>query len=126
MLAERHIGIENLYQIEQLESEGKTVMLLATDKVMIGIIAVADTVKASSAEAVAKLKKAGFIVYMITGDNQRTAEAIAHQVGIDHILAQVLPQHKAAKVKELQDQGYRVAMVGDGINDSPALTQADV
>lgn len=104
MLAERHIGIENLYQIEQLESEGKTVMLLATDKVMIGILAVADTVKSSSAEAVAKLKKAGLIVYMITGDNQRTAEAIARQVGIDHILAQVLPQHKAAKVKELQDQ----------------------
>lgn len=104
LLAERHIGIENLYQIEQLESEGKTVMLLATDKVMIGIIAVADTVKASSASAVARLKKAGFIVYMITGDNQRTAEAIARQVGIDHILAQVLPQHKAAKVKELQDQ----------------------
>ncbi|MFA7298063.1 MAG: heavy metal translocating P-type ATPase [Candidatus Absconditabacterales bacterium] len=126
LLAEKHIGIENLYQIEQLESEGKTVMLLATDKEMIGIVAVADTVKASSAEAVARLKKAGLIVYMITGDNQRTAEAIARQVGIDHVLAQVLPQHKAMKIKELQDQGYIVAMVGDGINDSPALTQADV
>lgn len=126
LLAEKHIGIENLYQIEQLESEGKTVMLLATDKEMIGIVAVADTVKASSAEAVARLKKAGLIVYMITGDNQRTAEAIARQVGIDHVLAQVLPQHKAMKIKELQDQWYIVAMVGDGINDSPALTQADV
>jgi len=126
LLAERHIGIENLYQIEQLESEGKTVMLLSTDKEMIGIVAVADTVKASSADAVARLKKAGLLVYMITGDNQRTAEAIARQVGIDHVLAQVLPQHKAAKVKELQNQWYIVAMVGDGINDSPALTQADV
>lgn len=104
MLTERDIKIENSYQIEQLESEGKTVMLLATNKIMIGILAVADTVKASSAEAVARLKKAGLIVYMITGDNQRTAKAIARQVGIDHILAQVLPQHKAMKVKELQDQ----------------------
>ncbi len=126
LLAEKNIGIENIYQIEQLESEGKTVMLLATDKEMIGILAVADTVKASSAEAIARLKKAGLIVYMITGDNQRTAEAIARQVGIDHVLAQVLPQHKAMKIKELQDQWYMVAMVGDGINDSPALTQANV
>lgn len=126
LLVEKHIGIENLHQIEQLESEGKTVMLLATDKEMFGIVAVADTVKASSAEAVAKLKKEWLVVYMITGDNQRTAEAIARQVGIDHVLAQVLPQDKAAKVKELQDQWYIVAMVGDGINDSPALTQADV
>ena len=126
LLAEKNIGIGNLYQIEQLEAEGKTVMLLATDKEMIGIVAVADTVKASSAEAVARLKKAGLLVYMITGDNQRTAEAIARQVGIDHVLAQVLPQHKAMKIKELQDQWYIVAMVGDGINDSPALTQADV
>jgi len=126
LLAEKNIGIGNLYQVEQLESEGKTVMLLATDKEMIGIVAVADTVKASSAEAVARLKKAGLLVYMITGDNQRTAEAIARQVGIDHVLAQVLPQHKAMKIKELQDQWYIVAMVGDGINDSPALTQADV
>ena len=103
-MAEKNIGIGNLYQVEQLESEGKTVMLLATDKEMIGIVAVADTVKASSAEAVARLKKAGLLVYMITGDNQRTAEAIARQVGIDHVLAQVLPQHKAMKIKELQDQ----------------------
>ncbi len=93
-----------MHQIEQLESEGKTVMILATEKNMIGMVAVADTVKASSAEAVARLKNAGLMVYMITGDNQRTAEAIAHQVGIDHVLAQVLPQHKAMKIKELQDQ----------------------
>ena len=126
LLAERNIDRVNMHQIEQLESEGKTVMILATEKNMIGMVAVADTVKASSAEAVARLKNAGLMVYMITGDNQRTAEAIAHQVGIDHVLAQVLPQHKAMKIKELQDQWYIVAMVGDGINDSPALMQADI
>ena len=126
LLAENNIPLLEQYAIEQMESEGKTVMLLATDQEMIGIVAVADKVKASSLEAIQRLKKMGITVYMITGDNQRTAQAIAHQVGIDHVFAQVLPEHKASKVKELQDQGHIVAMVGDGINDAPALTQADV
>ncbi len=126
LLAEYNVPIIDQSTIEQLESEWKTVMLLATDKEMLGMIAVADTIKKSSIEAVQRLKKAGFIVYMITGDNERTAKAIANQVGIENIMAQVLPEHKAQKVKELQDQGHIVAMVGDGINDSPALTQADV
>lgn len=126
LLTERSIELTYTDQIEQLESEGKTVMVVATDKVMMGIIAVADTLKASSKQAVTNLKKEGIAVYMISGDNQKTAEAIAYQVGIEHVFAQVLPQDKAAKVKELQRQWYKVAMVGDGINDSPALTQADV
>ena len=79
-------------------------MLLATDKEMLGMVAVADTIKKSSLEAVQRLKQAGLSVYMITGDNERTAQAIARQVGIENILAQVLPEHKASKVKELQDQ----------------------
>jgi len=126
LLADKNITIENLKEMEQLESEWKTVMLLANDTEMLGMVAVADTVKASSAGAIARLKKAWLIIYMITGDNERTAHAIARQVWIDHVMAQVLPQHKASKVKELQDQWYIVAMVGDGINDSPALTQADI
>ncbi len=126
LLAEYHIPIIEQTMIDQLESEWKTVMLLATKQEMLGIVAVADTIKESSIKAIQNLRKAGIQVYMITGDNQRTAQAIAHQVGIDNIMAQVLPEHKALKVKELQDQGHVVAMVGDGINDSPALTQADV
>ncbi|AKH32961.1 putative copper-transporting ATPase PacS [candidate division SR1 bacterium Aalborg_AAW-1] len=126
LLTENNIPVIDQYSIEQLESEGKTVMLIATDKEMIGTISVADTIKDTSIEAIKRLKAMGIQVYMMTGDNQRTAQAIANQVGIDHVFAQVLPENKASKVKELQDQGHIVAMVGDGINDSPALTQADV
>jgi len=126
LLEDHKIIITHQKEIEQLESEGKTVMLIATDKEMIGTIAVADTVKASSLEAIKRLKAMGITVYMITGDNQRTAHAIAQQVGIDNVFAQVLPEHKSSKVQELQAQWHVVAMVGDGINDSPALTQADV
>jgi len=90
--------------MQKMEAEGKTVMLLATDKEMLGMVAVADTVKKSSQEAITRLKDAGLIVYMITGDNERTAKAIAQQVGIDNIIAHVLPQHKASKVKELQEK----------------------
>jgi len=113
-------------QLKALEDQGKTVMLLATDKELIGAIAVADTIKPTSKQVVSLLAKMGLDVYMITGDNKRTAQAIAKELGIKNVLAEVLPQDKAAKVKELQKSGRSVAMVGDGINDSPALAQADL
>jgi P-type Cu+ transporter len=112
--------------LQALENGGKTAMLLATKKALIGIIAVADTVKETSKEAVEQLQRMGIEVYMITGDNARTAHAIAASVGIKNVLAEVLPAEKANEVKKLQEQGKRVAMVGDGINDSPALAQADL
>lgn len=110
----------------KLEEQGKTAMILATDKEILGAVAVADTVKPSSAEAISKLKNLGVEVYMITGDNERTARAIASQVGMNNVLAEVLPENKAEEVKKLQAQGKKVAMVGDGINDAPALAQADL
>jgi Cu+-exporting ATPase len=112
--------------LQKLESEGKTAMLLATKKDIIGVVAVADTVKPSSKSAIERLKGLGISVYMLTGDNKRTATAIAKQLGIDNIIAEVLPEDKASKVKELQSLGYKVAMVGDGINDAPALAQANL
>jgi Cu+-exporting ATPase len=110
----------------KLENEGKTVMIVAVAGQIVGLIAVADTLKDSSVQAIGQLKKIGIKTLMITGDNQRTAKAIAGQVGIDEVLAEVLPQDKAKEIKNLQQQGLKVAMVGDGINDAPALAQADL
>jgi Cu+-exporting ATPase len=113
-------------QLKKLEEEGKTVVIVGFGDNIVGIIAIADTLKEFSKEAVEKLKKMGKDVIMITGDNERTAKAIASQVGIGNVLAQVLPQDKSNEVKKLQEKGRVVAFVGDGINDAPALAQADV
>ena len=113
-------------QVQKLENEGKTVVMAAYGKDVIGLIAIADTLKEFSREAVKELKRMNKEVWMITGDNQRTANAIAQQIGIDNVMAEVLPQDKAKKVKELQGKNKVVAMVGDGINDAPAIAQADV
>jgi len=114
--------------VARLEEQGKTAMIVAVDGRVLGVVAVADTVKEGSAEAIRELQRMGIEVYMLTGDNRRTAAAIARQVGIDeaHTFAEVLPQQKADKVKELQARGKVVGMVGDGINDAPALATADV
>jgi Cu+-exporting ATPase len=113
-------------EVERLQAEGKTAVLLALDSKVEGIIAVADTLKEGSAEAIERLQAIGLDVVMISGDNERTAQAIAHRVGIDRVLAEVLPEDKAQEVKKLQEEGHVVAMVGDGINDAPALAQADI
>jgi len=112
--------------VEQLEQQGKTVMLFALENKLRGLFAVADTVKDNSAQAVSELSKMGIEVWMMTGDNTRTARAIAHTVGIENVMAEVLPEQKAEKVAALKQQGKIVAMVGDGINDAPALATADV
>jgi Cu+-exporting ATPase len=112
--------------IERLESQGKTVMLLAVNRKLVGLIAVADTLKEYSQEAVDVLHKLGKKVAIITGDNRRVGKAIADELGIDEVLAEVLPQEKSEEIKKLQNKGNVVAMVGDGINDAPALAQADL
>ena len=113
-------------QADQHRSEGEGVMFVAVDSKLAGIVVVADPIKDSAAEAVAELRQSGIHVVMMTGDNRRTAEAVARRVGIDEVMADVLPQQKQAKVEELRRAGRRVAMAGDGINDAPALAAADV
>ena len=112
--------------IVNLESQGKTVMLVSFQKQFVGLIAVADQLKETSIDAVSQLKNLGLKVIMMTGDNERVGKAIASQVGIDDVLAEVMPHEKSEKVKELQAKGKNVAMVGDGINDAPALAQANI
>ena len=127
LMIENNINIESLHvESDRLATEGKTPMYIAINNKLSGIIAVADTVKENSKAAIEELKKMNVNVAMITGDNKKTAEAIAKSVGIDIVLAEVLPEDKANEVKKLQGQNRKVAMVGDGINDAPALVQADV
>ena len=120
------IGKDIVQKIEQLEEQGKTTVVLSIDKSIIGIIGIADTLKENSKEAVQELHALGKEVIMITGDNERTAKAIASQVGIGKVLAEVLPQDKEEQIKKLQKENKVVAMVGDGINDAPALAAADI
>ena len=127
MMEMRGLSLNGLAsEVTRLQSEAKTAMLIAVDNEVAGIVAVADTIKEGSKEAIEELHRMGLKVAMITGDNQKTAEAIAKQVGIDQVLAEVLPEGKSAEVKKLQANGDVVAMVGDGVNDAPALAQADV
>ncbi|MFH2011723.1 MAG: heavy metal translocating P-type ATPase [Pseudomonadota bacterium] len=127
LMKDRKIEIGDLVEkAEYISNQGKTPMYVAIDGNPGGIIAVADTLKDNSKKAVARLYKLGLEVIMITGDNQRTASAIAEQIGIKRVLAEVLPEGKASEVKKLQQEGKKVAMVGDGINDAPALAQADI
>jgi len=127
LMVERNITLEALEkEADGFASEGKTPMYIAQNNRLSGIIAVADVVKASSAKAIARLQAMGIEIVMITGDNSRTAQAIAAQVGIRRVLSEVLPQDKSNEVKKLQAEGRLVAMVGDGINDAPALVQADI
>src|SRR5881628_962531 len=127
LMANAEIAVDPVESVlSRLELEGKTSMLVAVDNNLAGVIAVADTVKESAGPAIKALKRAGLRVVMLTGDNRRTADAIARQIGIDQVLSEILPGQKAEKVRDLQKSGEVVAMVGDGINDAPALAQADV
>jgi Cu+-exporting ATPase len=127
LMEERKVFLNGLFErAEQLSNEGKTPMFLAVEGEVAGIIAVADTLKENSKKAVEALQRMGLEVVMLTGDNRRTAKAIASEIGVDRILAEVLPEMKAEEVRRLQSEGKKVGMVGDGINDAPALAQADV
>lgn len=127
LMSEHNIAtLDSEASMEELESEGKTAMLIAVDSKLAGVVAVADTVKGTSKEAIARMQGLGLEVIMLTGDNHRTAEAIARQVGLSNVIAEVLPEQKSDEIKKLQKQGRKVAMVGDGINDAPALAMANV
>ncbi len=127
LMEEAHLPVHEIEALmAELEDKGKTAMIAAIDEEIMAIIAVADTIKESSAHAVKELQSQGIDVWMISGDNQRTAEAIAEQAGIKHVIGEVLPEGKADEVRNLQARGKKVAMVGDGINDAPALALADI
>lgn len=127
MLNERGISLDGYTaDVANLQNEAKTAVLVAIDGQVAGVIGIADTLKEGSIQAVAELHRMGLSVGMISGDNRQTAEAIARQAGVDQVLAEVLPGEKAVEIKKLQDEGKTTAMVGDGINDAPALAQADV
>lgn len=126
LMMEKSIAVDMEAEADRLAEEGKTPMYIAVNGKLAGIIAVADVVKETSRQAIQRLHSIGLEVAMITGDNQRTAQAIAKQVGIDIVLAEVLPEDKANEIKKLQEKGKKVAMVGDGVNDAPALAQADI
>jgi Cu+-exporting ATPase len=113
-------------QIASLQSQGKTVMLVAQESGVLGLVAVADRIKSEARRAIRELHRLGLRITMITGDNRATADAIADQAGIERVMAEVRPEDKSAAIQDLQRQGRRTAMVGDGINDAPALAQADV
>ena len=127
LMRNNNIPIEHLEsEIERLEAEGKTVLILAVERQAAGALAVSDTVKEHSREAINTLQKMGLKVIMLSGDTKRTAEAIAKQLGVNEVLAEVVPAQKVEEIKKLQSKGHFVAMVGDGINDAPAITQANV
>lgn len=126
MMAKENIEISLENKIESLEAEGKTVILVGSDKKLLGLIAIADTLKQHSDEVIIELNKLNIEPIMLTGDNERTANAIAKQIGIGRVFANVLPHEKLDVIKQLQDEGNIVAMVGDGVNDAPALAQADI
>src|SRR5699024_10795548 len=127
LMVDNNIDVQDAEQeLVDFETGGKTTMLIAIDTEYQGDVAVADRVKDTASKAINQLKEQRLDVMMLTGDNERTAKAIARQVGIEHVIAQVLPEEKANQVKEVQNQGKKVAMVGDGVNDAPALAVADI
>jgi Cu+-exporting ATPase len=127
LMQDRHIAVGELQQVaERLWEQGKTVMFVASDTRLAGLIALSDTIKPDAQEAVSEIHRMGLEVVMVTGDNSRAAAAVAKEAGIDRVLAEVLPENKAGEVRKLQGENRVVAMVGDGINDAPALAQADV
>jgi P-type E1-E2 ATPase len=128
LLVENHIPIQPAEQDEltELQAEGKTVMLVAVNDQAVGLIAVADRIRATSREAITALRALNIQIAMLTGDNRRTAEAVGRELGIDRVFAEALPSDKANYVKQLQGEGLFTAMVGDGVNDAPALAQADL
>ncbi len=126
LLVDVNISQEMITRAKQLQKEAKTVVYVGLDKKIIGLVAIQDVPKPSSKEAIAELKRRGLMTVMLTGDNERVAHAIAAEVGIDKVIAEVMPNDKAQQIKKLQDKGRKVAFVGDGINDAPALSTADV